>query len=230
MTTIIDYTRCRYLIFVHVLEQISKHYKKVIATDVDAEQLKHAEQRPNITYSVTQRTLSKDDLTRIVGPEGSVDLVLIVEALHWLDFENFYSNVKHVLRKPGGVIAATLYTAKPKVESSVDKVLDDFYATIERYFAPQVAQYVETCYKTLPFPFKPVVQKSGSPKFEVTMDANLYEFLDYLQSWSSVQTAIVDHGEDPLNEHQRKLFADAWGAPETVRCLKWPLTVLLGTV
>ncbi|KAG0607226.1 hypothetical protein M758_8G010900 [Ceratodon purpureus] len=210
---------------------ISKHFKKVVATDVAEEQLRYAEQRPNITYSATPRTLSKDDLTHIVGPEGSVDLVLVVEALHWFDLENFYSNVRHVLRKPGGVIAATVYPARPKVATSVDKVLDEFYTTIEHYWAPQVFQYVEPVpgYQDLPFPFAPVVQNKGAPKFEVTVDANLEEFLEYLRSWSAVQTA-VDHGEDPLNERQKKLFADAWGAPETVRCLKWPLTVLVGTV
>lgn len=214
-----------------MLQQISKHYKKVIATDVAAEQLKYAEQRPNITYSTTPRTLSKDDLTRIVGPEGSVDLVLIVEALHWFDLENFYSNVRHVLRKPGGVIAATVYPSRPKVATPVNKVLDEFYTTIEHYWAPQMLQYVEPVpgYQSLPFPFAPVVQQKGAHQFQATVDANLEEFLEYLRSWSAVQTAI-NHGEDPLNERQRKLFADAWGAPETVRCLKWPLTVLVGTV
>jgi hypothetical protein len=60
------------------------------------------------------------------------------------------------------------------------------------------------------------------------VDANLEEFLEYLRSWSAVQTAI-DQGEDPLSEHQKQLFADAWGDPETVRCLKWPLSLLVGT-
>lgn len=215
--------------YVAVLEQISKHYKKVIATDVATEQLKYAEQRPNITYAETPTTLSKDDLTRIIGPEGSVDLVLIVQALHWFDFDAFYDNVKHVLRKPGGVIAAAVYPSRPKVEASIDKVLDDFYATIKHYWAPQVIEHVETGYKTLPFPFAPVVPENGCPQFEVTVDANLEGFLAYLLSWSAVQTA-VDNGEEHLNEHQKKLFADAWGPPETVRRLKWPLDVVLGTV
>jgi SAM-dependent methyltransferase len=206
---------------------ICKHYKKVIATDVAEEQLKYAEQRPNITYTATPTALSEEDLRRIIGPEGSVDLVLIVEALHWFDLDQFYSNVKYVLRKPGGVIAATVYPPKPRVEARVDKVLDDFYATIEHYWAPQVAQYVCTGYKDLPFPFK---QELGPPPpFEASVESNLAEFLDYLKSWSAVQTAL-DKGENPLDERWQKLFADAWGAPQTVRCVKWPLTLLQGTV
>lgn len=208
--------------------QISKYYKKVIATDVAAEQLKYAERRDNVTYAATPRTLSEAELTRIVGPEGSVDLVLVVEALHWFDLENFYSNVRRVLRKPGGVIAASVYPARPKVEPRVNKVLDEFYAAIERHWAPQVFRYVDPKpgYERLPFPF--AQGNVTPPKFEATVDANLEEFLEYLRSWSAVQTAI-DQGEDPLSEHQKQLFADAWGDPETVRCLKWPLSLLVGT-
>ncbi|KAG0564737.1 hypothetical protein KC19_8G135500 [Ceratodon purpureus] len=209
---------------------ISKHYKKVIATDVASEQLKYAEKRPNITYSATPTTLSKDDLTRIVGPEGSVDLVLIVEALHWFDFDKFYENVKYVLRKPGGVIAATVYPSRPRVEGAqLTKALDDFWASIERHWSPQIFEYVETGYKNLPFPFAPVVQGNEVPHFEATVDARFGEFVNYLKSLSGVQTAI-DRGEDPLNEDQMKVFADAWGPPETVRCLRWPLDMVVGTV
>lgn len=208
---------------------ISKHYKKVIATDVAAEQLSHAEQRPNITYAATPTTLSKDDLTRIVGPEGSVDLVLIVEALHWFDLDKFYDNVKYVLRKPGGLIAATVYPPMLRVNPRLDKVLNDFNDTIKHHWAPQV-DHVVNLYKNLPFPFAPVEQADERvSRFKMSLDATLDDYLNYLESWSAVQTAI-DNGEDPLNEHWRKLFAEAWGAPETEHTVKWPFKVLLGKV
>lgn len=210
---------------------ISKHYRNVVATDVSAEQLKHAEKRPNLTYAVTPTTLSREDLTRIVAPGGSVDLVLVVEALHWFDLEEFYANVKHVLRKPGGVIAATVYPSQPRVDDAhLAKALDDFWASIERHWSPQIFEYVETGYKTLPFPFAPVQQENAStPRFEATVDANLEEFVNYLKSLSAVQTAI-DRGEQPLNEQQFAALCTSWGPPETVRRLRWPLDMLLGTV
>lgn len=202
----------------------------MIATDVAEEQLKYAEKRPNITYAATPTTLSREDLTRIVGPDGSVDLILIVEALHWFDLEKFYENAKHALRKPGGVIAATVYRTQPKVDSpQLAKALDGFWASIGRHWSPQIFEYVETGYKNLPFPFKPVVQESGAPNFEATMDARLEEFVNYLKSLSAVQTAS-ERGEEPLGEQQMKVFADAWGPPETLHCLRWALEMLLGTV
>ena len=83
--------------------------------------------------------------------------------------------------------------------------------------------------KNLPFPFALIVQENDAPQFEITVDATLGEFENYLKSLSAVQT-VVDREEEPLNERQMKLFADGCGPPETVRCLKWSLDVLLGTV
>lgn len=195
------------------------------------QQLKYAVQRPNITYSLTSPILAKEELGRVVGFEGSVDLVIIAEALHWFDHKTFYENVKHVLRNPGGIIAAWVYRPRPKTFAPVDKVLDDFFETIQHHWAPQV-QFVEEEYRNLPFPFSPAVKDGksfGSSEFEVTMDANLEEYIANVRTWSAVQTAI-DQGEDPLDERQRKLFADAWGPPETVRRMRWPLHVLIGTL
>jgi cyclopropane fatty-acyl-phospholipid synthase-like methyltransferase len=211
-------------------EQISEYFKKVIGTDVAVEQLKHAVQRPNITYMATPTILSEEDLARVVGPEGSVDLVIVTEALHWFDLDSFYKNVKHVLRKPGGVFATTVYRSRPQISEAVNKVLDEFYAAIEQHWSPRV-QLVEDEYRNLPFPFTSIPQAEGSdtPSFEATMNADLDQFLSYLETWSAVQTAI-DKGLDPLNEKQRRVFAKAWGSPETVRCLRWPLVVRVGTV
>lgn len=211
-------------------EQISEHFKTVIGTDVAAEQLKHAVQCPNITYLVTPTTLSEEDLARIVGPEGSVDLVMVTEALHWFDLDSFYKNVKHVLRKPGGVFAATVYRSSPQVSEAVNKALDEFHATIKQHWSPRV-QLVENLYKNLPFPFVSVPQagESEPPSFEATMNADLDQFLSYLETLSAVQTAI-GKGLDPLNEKQRMVFAEAWGSPDTIRCLRWPLVVRVGTV
>ncbi|CAM6086462.1 unnamed protein product [Calypogeia fissa] len=63
-----------------------------------------------------------EELERVVGGKGSVDLVTVAQAMHWFDLEKFYSVVKHVLRKPGGVVAAWCY-GNPNVTPEVDKVI-----------------------------------------------------------------------------------------------------------
>lgn len=219
----------------HALKQISQHFEKVVATDVAVEQLKHAAQRPNITYTLTPPTLTKQELARIVGPEGSVDLVIVTEALHWFDLDTFYENVKSVLRKPGGVFAAVAYKLRPQVSEPVNHVLDELYSEME--WSPRV-QWVEDEYTTIPFPFTPLMSQQAASTghdveskdpFELTMDANLDEFLRYIETWSGTQTAVAK-GLDPLNEERRRSFQEAWGSPEIVRRLRWPLVVRVGTV
>lgn len=199
-----------------------------------AEQLKHAARRPNITYTLTPPALTQEELARIVGPEGSVDLVIVTEALHWFDLDTFYENVKHVLRKPGGVFAAVAYKLRPQVSEPVNKVLDDLYSAME--WSPRV-QWVEDEYTTIPFPFTPLTPQAASndrnvglkDSFELTMEANLDEFLRYVETWSGTQTAVAK-GLNPLNEERRRRFQEAWGSLEIVRCLRWPLVVCVGTV
>jgi SAM-dependent methyltransferase len=139
------------------------------------DEVKHAElaleglEEPSVS---TVEAEKEAELTRIVGPEGSVDLVLVVEVSHWFDLENFYNNVRRVLCKSGGVIAVSVYPARPKEEPRVNKVLNEFCAAIERHWAPQVFRYVDPKpgYERLPFPFA-----QGNV---TTVDANLEEFLE----------------------------------------------------
>ncbi|KAE8098661.1 hypothetical protein FH972_016706 [Carpinus fangiana] len=60
-----------------------------------------------------------------------VDVVTIAQAFHWLDLPNFYEQVKWVLKKPNGVIAAWCYTV-PEVNDSVDSVFQPYYKFIVR--------------------------------------------------------------------------------------------------
>jgi SAM-dependent methyltransferase len=93
------------------------------------DEVKHAElaleglEEPSVS---TVEAEKEAELTRIVGPEGSVDLVLVVEVSHWFDLENFYNNVRRVLCKSGGVIAVSVYPARPKgtpSEQGAERVL-----------------------------------------------------------------------------------------------------------
>lgn len=210
--------------------QLADHYEKVIATDASKQQIQQAIQRPNITYAITNPGMTEEEVRTVVGDVGTVDLVVCAQALHWFDLDTFYDHVKRVLRKPGGVIAAWTYQT-PSVSPAVDAVLHDFNGKIAQDWAPQV-RYVEEQYKTIPFPFQPVLRSdlttTGPFLFEATKEATLNEYLAHLRSWSAVQKA-TDSGRDVWNEHQQKLFADAWGdAPH--RIVKWMLYTLIGTL
>jgi hypothetical protein len=202
----------------------------VVATDANEKQIQHAVQHPSVTYAVTKPSMSEEHVRSVVGGDGSVDLVVCAQALHWFDLDTFYGHVRRVLRNPGGVIAAWTYQA-PSVTPAVDAVLKDFNDGISQGWAPQV-QYVLDGYRTIPFPFAPVLSSglttTGPFQFECAKEATLGDYLNHLRSWSAVQK-VIDSGRDVWSEHQQQLFADAWGdSPQ--RTVKWTLFTLIGTV
>lgn len=79
-------------------EALAPHFKSVHATDASAKQIAEARPIANIRYAVEPA-----DLCSLKN--NSADLVTVAQALHWFAHDNFYAEVKRVL-KPGGIFAA----------------------------------------------------------------------------------------------------------------------------
>lgn len=206
---------------------IAELYESVIATDTSEAQLQHARQKDNIKYMHTPADMTREDVEKIVGGEGSIDLVTVAQALHWFDLENFYGHVKHVLRKPGGIFAAWCYT-EPCVSSEVDKIFWEYYKESGPYWDPARA-HVDDEYRSLSFPFEPVLGLKGTEpirfdsKKEMTVDA----YLTYLGSMSVLQCAR-HKGVELLPESRKNALREAWG--EGVRTVTYPVFLRVGTV
>jgi len=76
---------------------LCKYFKKVIGSDASKNQIQHGFQRENIDYKIFPAENAKLD-------NDSVDIVTVAQALHWFDFDKFYTNVKRAGKK-GGIIA-----------------------------------------------------------------------------------------------------------------------------
>lgn len=203
-------------------------YDQVIATDVSEQQLKHAEKRPNITYACTSTHLSREELARSVGEESSVDLVTVAQAVHWFDLPSFYSHVKHVLRKPGGVLAVWCYEA-PTVNQKVDAVIADLYSTLQPYWEHPAIEMVEEGYESLHFPFEPVVEEGTGPfRMDCSKEATVEGLIGFLNSWSSVNLAR-ERGVELFGEEVKEALKEAWEAPEQVRTLTFTVYLRIGT-
>ncbi|CAM6117988.1 unnamed protein product [Calypogeia fissa] len=215
---------------------IAEHYKTVVATDVSEPQLSHAIQRPNITYTKMSATPeTAEELERIVGPEGSVDLVTVATALHWFDLDKFYAIVKHVLCKPGGLFAAWTYSSTSvSVSPEFDKEIDRWNEKVKVYKTER-SKYTANQYRNLPFPFEhvPGVEAGkgveGNPD-EVKME-KLMSFDDFMLLWQSAPYLLQakEEGVDLLNEEAIETLSKVWG-PERVRTVSFSLFLLLGTV
>ena len=62
---------------------LARHFRRVIATDISEEQIRHARAHPRIEYRAASAEASG-------LPDNSVDLVVSAAALHWFDLERFY--------------------------------------------------------------------------------------------------------------------------------------------
>ena len=209
---------------------LADYFKQVIASDISARQLENARQEKNIKYQIfrAEDTPLKDN---------SVDLITIAQALHWFDFDRFYSEARRVLSRRkvgktceegGGIIAAWAYGLHT-ISPEVDKVTHQLYEDIlgDKYWPPE-RKYVEERYETIPFPFEQIL----APEFQIELRWNLSELVNYYRSWSSVQKFIEKNKYDPVREVSSSL-QNVWGGKNHVnekRKVVWPLYVKIGKI
>jgi ubiquinone/menaquinone biosynthesis C-methylase UbiE len=80
---------------------LAVHFQRVYATDASELQIAHTAAHPRIEYRVAPAENSGLS-------NGSVDVVSVATALHWLDLPRFYDEVRRVLR-PQGLLAVYGY-------------------------------------------------------------------------------------------------------------------------
>jgi SAM-dependent methyltransferase len=81
---------------------LAERFERVIATDASADQIEAATPHPRVAYAVAPAEAS-------AIASGSVDLIVIAQALHWFDHDRFYAEARRVAA-PGCVLAAVTYT------------------------------------------------------------------------------------------------------------------------
>jgi SAM-dependent methyltransferase len=190
------------------------HFRRVVATDASAEQIRHARPHPLIGYRVAPAEASG-------LPDRSVDLVTVAQAAHWFDLPRFYGEVARVL-KPGGVLALWGY-GRMALPGAMDAPFLRFYAeSVGPYWPPERA-LIDDAYRSLDFPFTNI----ESPDFHIGVEWTLHRLMDYLSTWSAVKRYKNVVGSDPLPALRAEL-EPLWGAPEAARKLQWPLFLRVG--
>jgi hypothetical protein len=195
---------------------LAQWFDSVIASDASERQIADAQPHPSVTYRAcpSEKTTLQDQ---------SVDLVLTAQALHWLDVEAFYQEVRRVAR-PTALIAVCSYGLM-RIDPRIDPIVDHFYGdTIVDYW-PAERRHVDEGYADLPFPFDAI----ACPTFEMSRDWNLAELLGYISSWSAVGRFKKQCGNDPLPELSMALLSN-WGDAGRRRTVSWPLHLRLGRV
>ncbi len=195
---------------------LTPHFRTIIATDASPRQIAQAHPHPKVTYLVSPAE-------RTPLPDGSVDLVTVATAFHWLDFPRFYGEVRRVA-KPDGILACWGYKVL-SVTPEVDAVIQRLDAEVLRHFwLPETRLAVEA-YRTIPFPFDEI----ATPPFRMTHEWNLDQLTGFLGTWSASNRYRTQTGREPTDEIRDEL-AGAWGDPQQERQVAWDLLMRVGKV
>ncbi len=166
--------------------ELAEVFDHVIATDASESQIANAEPHEKVEYRVAPAEQSKLE-------PGAVDLILVAQALHWLDRDRFYPEIERIL-KEGGVFAASAYNLLHTDELIKDIVRRYYYEIVGPYW-PAERALIEK-FEEIPFPFV----ECKAPKFEIVADWNLEQLVGYLRSWSSTQRFIAATDRNPLDQ------------------------------
>jgi SAM-dependent methyltransferase len=193
---------------------LAEHFDAVFASDPSAAQIASAPAHPRIRYAVE----AAEQCSLV---DASADLVTVAQAYHWFAHARFCAEARRVLA-PDGVIAVWTY-AESRVSPAVDAVFDQLHFVRLGQDWPAGREHVLNRYRDLPFPFTPI----AAPAFEMRCEWNLGQYLAYLRSWSASQRYLQRTGRDAVNEIAPAM-AEAWGEPELVKPVQWPLRLLVG--
>jgi SAM-dependent methyltransferase len=195
---------------------LAARYERVLATDLSAAQLAAAPALENVEY----RAASAEDSGL---PDGSCDLVIVAQALHWFDLDTFYGEVRRVL-KPDGVLAVWGYNRLMLEHLAVQQALDIFYEQTIGAYWPAERVHVENGYRDLPFPFARITP----PAFALQATWRREQLLGYLRSWSAVGRFRAAHGYDPVVDLDTQI-APHW--PDGLASqVSWPLFLHVGHI
>jgi ubiquinone/menaquinone biosynthesis C-methylase UbiE len=193
--------------------ELANVFDHVIATDASESQIANAEPHPRVAYKVA--LAEQSDLQ-----SGKFDLVLVAQALHWLNHGRFYPEVRRVLRE-NGVCAASAYNLL-RTDSPVKEIVKRYYYEIVGPYWPPERALIEQ-FEQIPFPFS----ERETPRFEIVAEWNLEHLVGYLRSWSSTQRFIAATNRNPLDQIAGDL-EKAWGDPHAPKRIMWPLVLRVG--
>lgn len=192
---------------------LAKFFKNVYATDISQSQLDNAISNSKIIYS-----LQPAEKTNF--PNQIFDLVTVAQAIHWFNFEAFYSEVKRTI-KPDGLFVILGYNLV-KIDHQIDMSISHFYKNIIGDYWDAERKYIDENYQTIPFPFKELSVPSFSHQLEWTFE----QFIGYLNTWSAVKHFIRKKGTNPVALIENELRIK-WGG-KSKRTVNFPILLRVG--
>lgn len=193
--------------------ELAPHFESVLGTDASIGQLVRADRRSTVHFGAALAEAAPT-------ADRTVDLITVAQALHWLDRERFYREVRRAVR-PRGIVAAWTYPLLVAGDD-VDPMLSRFaYETVGRWWPPE-SRHVRNRYHDLELPFAPI----EAPPISASAEWTLEHLAGYVGTWSAMHRHRAETGEDLLPVLVDEL-EPLWGGSRTVR---WDLRLLVARV
>ena len=180
-----------------VAVNLSTYFDEVFATDLSAAQIANAIKRENIFYSV-------ENAEKTLFPTNKFDLITVAQAIHWFDFDSFYTEAIRTL-KDKGIIAVFGYHLF-RINKKIDVLTDKFYQETTGPYWDKERKFIDERYSTIPFPFKEI----STPLFATNYYWTYEQVIGFLNTWSAVQHFIRRNNENPVKKFSEELKV-AWG-------------------
>jgi len=188
---------------------LAPHFQQVIATDLSQNQLDQAPHFSNVQY--LQQAAEHTDF-----PDQYFDLITVAQAIHWFDFEKFYTEVKRTL-KPTGLFAVIGYGLLYIEDEHLNQRIQQLYTETLKGYWDAERHYIDEHYQTIPFPF----QEIEMPQFQMSLVWTGQQLWDYLNTWSAVK-----HYQNQLNISPLEGLRDILNKQQIV--LSFPVLLRVG--
>ncbi|MBL7663301.1 class I SAM-dependent methyltransferase [bacterium] len=194
---------------------LAEFFDIVLATDINKEQIDHAEPHHKIQYSVSPA--EQNDFK-----SQSIDLITVACGVHWFDRKQFFETAKRLLI-PKGVIAVWTYKWPWTNSKEVDRVLAKLKDTILENYWPQESKLYFSGYADIDFPFEEI----QVPPFTLECDWQVEDLIGFISTWSAVQRYLRVNGKSPIELVKADLIA-AWKSSPPKLPLELPLYFRVG--
>lgn len=195
--------------------ELAKTFDTVFATDISQQQIHNALQADNIQYSVQPAEQTNFD-------NELFDLIVVAQAIHWFDFEKFYSEVRRTA-KDNALLCVVGY-GKLKISEQIDNVIANFYDKVIGKYWDKERKYIDENYQTIPFPFDEI----PIPNFAIRKHWTLEHLIGYLNTWSAVKHFIKQNNFNPIDK-LREDIEQHW-ENDQIKQVHFPLLLRVGRI
>jgi len=197
-----------------VAQSIASHFKRVDATDISKKQLDNAKPIENVVYRVCPAESTP-------FPNDCFDLICVGQAIHWFNWNEFYSECKRVAK--GGCVIALFGYSPMRMSKPFDTLVDNFYDNVIYDYWETERKIVEDQYRSLPFPFELI----ESPGFKIERNLTIQGVEGYFNTWSSVQKFLRERGFNPVSQLMTEI-KPLW--KEQVQSVYFPVFSKIGRI